>query len=280
MDINKARQVLGISEHATIEELENRFFILIKREKTSRLNTQENSDKELIDLDELTMAYETVKKDIIGESAEENTTNKNQTIEKMDHFFRYYKFHVLAGIIAIIVIASIITTVLENQSAKRIEASLPPSALQAVLLGEYYDVNLTPLKESLTAVVPEWERIKLEFLYAPQDSADYSYTVKNVAEFSRLKPDMLIVDRYQFELYAKQGMFLPLEEIAIGQNIASEQLLYAKTEDDPEEHLYGIDISNHRIFNGINLDGEKIAVISEGSEKQDNAVTLIKELVK
>ncbi|MCT2535211.1 hypothetical protein NC661_11890 [Aquibacillus koreensis] len=280
MDLKKAYEMMELSKGATFKELEDKFFILIKRQNT---NTAENDEQAEKDHNLLNEAYEIVKKDILGE--EETTESKRPIKDKIDHIIYHYKFHIIGGIFLILILGSFVSTLINSQVDKA--KQIPPS-ITVVMLGNYIGDDTSLLEENLASLFPEWEYIKLEFLSNPdqenkQTQQGYGNVIKNQVILANAKPDILIVDQKHFDSYVSNGSFLPLEDHISDQKIgqlAEDQLRYSPTEDDPKEKLYGIEITDNAIFNDVDISGEKIVVIRRGAEEKDNAITFIDKVIE
>ncbi|QMV41134.1 J domain-containing protein [Cohnella cholangitidis] len=93
-ELKKAYEILGLPEDATREQVENRYFILMKRARTEKSrNEAEDDNHQPLDLTEINRAYNLV----LGIETEKIGTIEKQT--KTAHFFYYYKFHVIIGLI-------------------------------------------------------------------------------------------------------------------------------------------------------------------------------------
>ncbi|HEX2946183.1 MAG TPA: hypothetical protein VHT96_09555 [Clostridia bacterium] len=106
--------------------------------------------------------------------------------------------------------------------------------------------------------------------------------------------DVLIVDKDRYFLYAKQGVFMNLDEIApkLGADLEKNKELVAKIDEDSDPsaqggtnnnqaHLYGIDVSGSTALNEAGVLGpDKIAGIYVSSKNKEKAEKFIKFLMK
>lgn len=105
--------------------------------------------------------------------------------------------------------------------------------------------------------------------------------------------DVFIVDRDRYFQYAKQGVFLSLDDIApkLGADLDHNKELITKAENTDasgadanapvQEHLYGIDVSDSKVLTEAGVLGpERIAAIFAGSDRIDKAEEFIKFLMK
>lgn len=96
-------------------------------------------------------------------------------------------------------------------------------------------------------------------------------------------PDMYVVDRLNFNKLMNQGALLKLNELegSLDPSFAADKMVWGKSEEDLEEYLYGIDISDSPIFNNVQITGTvKIAVIRIDAANQENAFKLMKWLIE
>ncbi|WP_226037795.1 hypothetical protein [Aquibacillus saliphilus] len=282
MDIKKAYTIMGISEDASLNELEDRFLILIKREKTARENSSVQASENKIDLDQLNEAYSTLKNHLHGiEFPSENKSSSSPFKEKLDHIFYYYKFHMIGGIILILLASSVISTIIDRQIEKaQIEEQGPP-ALHVMFYGEFDSETETSLQSNFANLFPDWNHIKLEYIHSskePRSQQDYGTVVKNQVVMATSKPDIIIFDQYHYDGMVTLGSFVRLDELStdIEEKIDESKLNFNQVEEDDRGYLYGVDITDSVVFDDLGMDGEKVAIIRKGSEKMDTALEFIK----
>ncbi|GGM24337.1 hypothetical protein GCM10011351_07590 [Paraliobacillus quinghaiensis] len=289
MDIKTAYEILELPKDATLDDLEDRFIILIKREQS----VSANNVKEELNADQINTAYR-VLRDYLTD--EEEPESKIGLKEKIEHFFRYYKLHVI-GVLAIILgVGVIVNTVIDNRNEQAKLADQPPAALKIVLLGDYVNEDLTellednlneeltPIQEKIASFFPEWERIELDLYYSPPEvrsQTDIGMTIKNQVNLAQNSPDVLIVDSSHFKTFVANGSLLALDDLSQSSKDAAENnLLFAQEVDDRPEQLYGVNITDSSIFQETNLPGKKIAVIFNTAENYENALAFINETAK
>ncbi|MBM7570788.1 hypothetical protein [Aquibacillus albus] len=271
MDIKKAYEILGVSEKVTMEELEDRFMILVKRHKNA---SQLSNEEETSELDQINEAYYIIRAHLLGQ--DESAANETFK-EKLGHFIYYYKFHVVGGIIGLILIISFISSIVEGQNNK---IDLPPADLTIVMLGEYQIDDTLPIQEKLNPLFPQWETLHIELFYQPSEmnsEHDMGIIVKNQAELSQLDLDLLILDEHQYSVFVERNSFVSLDHLSDGliESVGQDKLYYDQAEEDTQEHLYGIDLADSTIFDNVDDRENKIAVIPKGQESIEKAETFI-----
>lgn len=277
MDLQEAYKILGVSENATSDEIEEQYMKWVKRDNAYQ--SQPNSAEKSFDIDSITNAYNTIK------SYESGTQNEFHSFrEKVEHFFRYYKFHTLGVILLIIVSISIIQGIVDHRQEQKALASLPPKDVSIMLYGEYFNPNIAtdPVSKNVLDAFPSWERIPVSSNYFPIEAntqSDIGMQQKSAVTLATSKADVYIMDARNFERLVGSGMFQPLDEMDL--SLKEDKLIYAKAEEDTSEHLYGVEITDTPIFNGVKVRGDKkIAAIRIGAKHKDNALKLISGLAK
>ena len=153
MDELKKAYESGLPEGASKDDVEKRYFLLIRRERASRQREETGQpDEQALSLEEINRAYKLIleydeKKTMEQFNAAAYGKYKGMagSAQKVDHFFSYYKFHVL-GVIALILIVIFGTKAYVDHRHKMAElAKLPPIDVSVSFFGEYY---------SRTAAIP------------------------------------------------------------------------------------------------------------------------------
>ncbi|WP_404455163.1 hypothetical protein LG329_07010 [Virgibacillus necropolis] len=281
MDLQEAYKVLGVSENATENEIENQYMTWVRRDNAhqSQTGTEKPFDFELI-----TDAYNVIKsyKEYGSKSPQEFDSFR----ERVEHFFRYYKIHMLVVIILIIVCGSIVQAVVDHRQDEKALASLPPENLSIMLYGGYFspETNTTILSENVLEVIPSWDRVTItlnHLITKVDDSMDVSYQGKNAVLFATSKPDIYIMDKENFNRHVNSGMFQPLDQLepSLKNFLDSKEMIYAETIESSTKHLYGVEITDTSFFEGIQVSkDEKVIAVRADAKHKDNAMKLILEL--
>jgi hypothetical protein len=277
-DLKKAYDVLGLPEDATREQVENRYFILMKRARTGQSLTQANgSESPAPDLTEINRAYNLV----LGVETEKISTIKKQT--KLAHFFYYYRIHVIVGIIVILVAGYMIKDGIDK---RRAAASLPPANLSVSIFGNYYFADVDLLQKNMLKLVPEWKRIDTTLVFVPPEvksPQDMAMQQKSVLVFMTEHSELYITDEKNFKSLAAQGAFIRLDEFGGSEslNVPPDKLLTARADGETGDHPYGIDVTGNPVFKGIELSGEReIIAIRATKEKWPDTRKLLEKLVQ
>ncbi|MBW5447980.1 hypothetical protein GE107_18145 [Cohnella sp. CFH 77786] len=267
-ELKQAYETLGLPENATREQVEQRYFILLKKARSKQTE---------LNLDEITRAYNL----IVGVESEKSTTLEKQS--KVNYFFYYYKYHVLAAIVILIVA---IVSVKGYIDRKNEEANKPPLDLAVTVFGNFYnnDDSSELLSRNLLRLVPDWKRIDVGISYIPkelQSQQDIAMQQKGMLTIMTEKMDLMILDEKNFEQLAKQKAFVPLDTLEPWQewNRTPERIRSVLAEEETSSHPYGIDITGSPIFDGTQIEspGEKrILVMRAEPPHKDKALRLMK----
>ncbi|BBI35347.1 hypothetical protein [Cohnella abietis] len=278
-DLKKAYEILGLPEDATREQVENRYFILMKQARAAQSRTEEANDEENRKLDhsEINRAYNLV----LGMESGKISTVEKPT--KLAHFFHYYRLHVIVGIIIVLVAGYMIKEGIDN---RRAAANLPPSSLSVSVFGDFYFADAEILEKNMLELIPDWQRIDTKLVFVPTEiksQQDMAMQQKSVLMLMTERSELYITDELSFKNLSAQGAFVNLKEFEASHplNIPADKIRKAKSEDDTEEQPYGIDITGNPIFKNIELNGQHtIIAIRAKEEKWDNTGLLLEKLIQ
>lgn len=267
MNLQTACEMIGIQEKATLDELNERLRILEKEASTPAR------------LQDIHKAY----KLIYSHITQEKTKPKESFRKKADNFFYHYKYHVIFGLLLIILAGSFLYTFIGNQIGEALESGKSGADIEIMLFGDYEDEDLSPLKDKIKDLFPDWEQVDIDLVYAPSKAhsqEDMATMQKNQVTMAKAKPDLYIFDLHYFNQFLDNGPFLALDQFEnIGQ--AEGNLQIHQQESDDREHIYGIDLTNNELFSGLKIAAdEKIAVIRSKSKRKQNALALMQEVLK
>lgn len=278
-------EILGVKKGDSESEIERRYFILSKRYKIEKSENPE-ADVET-KIEELNWAYNVLMGRPTGKSEEEEINESSPIFKKlginqkkMSNIFHYYKFHILISILVLLFV---------GYTVKGCVTRVDPD-LNIAFVGNYYYTDTSPLKEK---ILNEWldiNEILIDGAILSENGnpeLNYAMQMKAAVLFGAGDIDVFILDKPNFEKYAKQGAFTSLDELTEELNIDLEKnkdyILKAEVkegEEESEEHLYGIDVSGSRIFSdNIIIGDEKIAAIYIRTKRYDLSVEFLKLLL-
>lgn len=299
--LQEARAILGVNKNSSKEEIERKYDVALKKHRILKQEgTLDESAEE--EFQKCTDAYRI----IMGYEVDEPKVEKKETYtdkafekvgidrKKADNFFHYYKFHILIGLIAIIVIAFTI-----RSFVTRVEPDITVG-----LLGIVNQEAMDGFEDKIKQNVPEIKEIAVDSAMLSGDSNDpqaYAYMQKAMVLIAASETKLFLVSKYAYDSYATNGAFMDLGDIAKNLDIDVSKSDYLKLRvvdeweepkdinserkpkvyKDAEPQLYGIDVTNSEFFKGIDIIGpEKILVIKAGTEDLNLILKLVKLFAK
>lgn len=299
-DLKQAYATLGLPENATKEEVEKRYYLLMRQARAQGARRDhEEAGGNAVDFEAVNRAYKFIIE--YDERKAQEQFKQSQygkykkmagTAEKLDHFFHYYKFHLLGALVAVILIGFAVNSYLERQAQKAEEAKKPPIDVSVMFHGDFYLNNQNQDTEELEAALlsffPEWKRIGAQITYDPSDPKnefDIAATQKAVVMLMTEKSDVYILDRNSFTKLARQQLFQPLDE-AYEQTLkpllpSEAAALKTRSSEDTTDHIYGIDISGSPLVKSIPVvSKEMIAAIRADAKHPDKALLFIQRMLE
>ena len=308
-ELKKAYEIMGLPENASREEVEKRYDRLLRQERQQRRRREEGEEigETPINFDEINRAYRTIMKheeqklsETIAQSQYGKYKRFSGQMQKLDHFFTYYKWHLVIGIAVIAFIIYGINAYLDRQAEQKRLASLPPADLEAAFIGMFYltDGHETEaLEEALVQQIPGWQRMIVRVFplnMSGSDPMDIAMQQRVVIEFATESPDVYIMDKHTFEWIARNQVLTSLDaevegrlkellpEGAAKKAFIPDRDAVTSNPDKPidelpgEEHYYGIDISASPLLKELPLRlGEMIVGIRPDTENWEKAIEFI-----
>ncbi len=317
MDNKEARNILGISKDASKNDIERKYAVILKKYRIGI--SQSNTDEEEVkrqrvsesDFKRITEAYNV----LMGYEIEEKKKPPSKTAlmfkkvgvdeEKTKNFFYYYKFYIL-GII--LVIAATIYFI--NGCVNRVVPDFNTAFIGRI---GYYE-SIESLHDSVRDNIQEIDEPGFDGAYFDESINGeqlYAMEMKVSVLFGAADIDVFIVDSEYYQRFAKQGLFMNLDEIAprLGVDVSNSQDLILSVQeqsddldeisrgegmeteigdsDDTSEgsfedpHLYGIDVTNSTALKESGVIADKmIAAIFLGTKQQEKAEAFLEFLLK
>ncbi len=283
LDIEEARRILGVNADASKNDIEKRYWVLLKKSKAEKnaKSGDSASNPETIDIDRATKAYNILMGYEVPESetTDELGTVKGKSIidrKKAGNFFYYYKVHIILGAILILFLSITLRSCMT-----KVEPDFNLAFMGKI---NYTDTN--DLKKAIQSNIPEIKEPGFDGAYVTLDEkspTDETMMIqKAMVIMMASETDVYILDKDLFEIYAEDGFFEPLDADAedLGFGVESQQALYAKVEGDTEEKLYGIDVTNSSILEETGIAGKTlIAAISVNSRYKEKALDMVRLLI-
>lgn len=299
--MKEAYKKLGLPETASREELEDRYTLLMRQARSEMRRNPDNAREAEERFAEATRAYNYILEEEKRQSLEEISRQKYGkfkkfagTAEKTEHFFRYYRFHVLGALALIGILIYVGISFYNHRAEQERLAKLPPVDLSVMFLGSFMapdgSQDSKALEDAILAQFPEWKRVTVNVTYMPSiDSGnphDAALLQKAVLMLSTERPDLYIMDKAAFEWVGPQGIVRSLEPELQGtfKTIADPELFHkTKVEhnQDTEERVYALELTDSPLSGELPVaKKEIIAGVREDSEHEENALMFIKKYLE
>ena len=261
-DLKEAYKLLGLPEDADREAVEKRYFILLRQARARQMRGDSAETDPTADPEAINRAYRLI-------VAEEERKERERTREqlygkdekaaerkaKIEHFFHYYKYHLLGAVLLIAAVIYGVNAWLDHRAEQKRLASLPPPDLEIHFVGQFWpsgrDRSIEDVEPAVLSQFPGWQRVVPRLSYVPQEmqsGQDYAFVQKLVIDLIQYKADVFILDDRQFSGLSSQQLFKRLDDPAFGglaDAIPEAAKRMGQTEEDPSPVLYGIELNGH-----------------------------------
>ena len=293
-NLKQAYETLGLSENASREDVEKTFELVLRRSKGK-------TGEEATIFDQQLKAYKFIinykeQAEIEKMSAERYRKYGKYAdqAEKTSNFFRLHKTKVFVSIISVVVVIVALTSYLNHREEQKRLAALPPVDLSLLYIGNFMvdDKNggEEAYEKALLQQFPQFKRFELSFNYMPPANKDgltgdaLAYQQKGFTVIATERPDIYVTDQTTFEWVGKMGAFKSLDEEVAGRwkSLVNEKTaLKLINEEDQNEHIYGIDVSDNPLFNELPLYKDKaILTIRDGSSNIEKSVQFVEHFLQ
>ncbi|ASS66643.1 MULTISPECIES: hypothetical protein [unclassified Paenibacillus] len=291
--IKQAYRDLGLPDNASKEEVEKKYSLLLRRARSQQGRAGDGEAAGSPSLETINAAYRAILEHEEATAREEY--NKKAygkykgmagSAQKVDHFFSYYKFHLLGAIVLIAAVVYGINAYLNHKEEQAELAKLPPAALALSYFGEFGSPAGSDVKtaeQQLVSRFPDWKRVIVHLTYVPAEpmsGQDMAMVQKSVLDLITNKDDVYLMDRASFDKLASQNALLPLEthKDELGSEYNDSRALSAAAQDTPnEKHVYGVDVTDSPLVKSMGLEGGRfIAGIRSDTARLDNSLQFIR----
>jgi hypothetical protein len=251
----QAYEDLGLSIEANLHQVEKRYHIIIHRLRAKELRGSLSMMDE-IQLRSVNQAYRYIlnaeNNRLIAEYREKHYgkyKKYSHIAEKIDHFWFYYKFHVLGCILLLLFMTLGVASYRYLQQEQNVLANLPVPDLSLMIavddLSNPKNTSEHSLEQRLLPLLPDWKHI--ESIY---NTSDNNSSLIVLTE----NPDLYILDRDQFIKLLRIGYLRKLDDWG----------------------TYGIDLSSGEFPRTLNFYGKPlIAAVGVNSKRPENAIRFI-----
>ncbi|EPR13921.1 hypothetical protein [Ruminiclostridium papyrosolvens] len=293
----ESRIIMEIPTNSTKEDIERKYDVILKKYRQMKIDGTLTKEAEE-DFQNKTDAYRI----LMGYEVEEPKAPQKETYvdkafvkagmdrKKVDNFFHYHKYHILVSIIAVIIIASTVYSIVTKVEPE----------ITIGILGEVHEQATDTFKQDITKNIPEIKEVGLETVMLSNrinDPNSSMYIQKAMVLFAASNTDVFLLSKYVFDQYASDGAFMAMDDIAKDLKIDTKSSDYLKLKvveewnqpQDPKEKrtvksyrdsepkLYGIDVTNSKFFKDVDVLGpEKILAVRVEPENLELILKLAK----
>ncbi|MDF2925012.1 MAG: molecular chaperone DnaJ [Paenibacillaceae bacterium] len=267
MDQKTAYSILGLEETATEEEVEQRYTVLLLRNRGRGADGEGNAPT----MEEVNKAYNFIRGLAIQEEVRKNEP-KNKTLGKIAYIWEYYRWHIFGTIAAVLIIFYTTTSIMDS---RREEQRIERADLKVTIFADFQVENPDPFEVKLLENMKEWQDIHIVSQYAPiepKDEYGMAMLQKAIVSMAADKADVYIMDKANFDKFGKQEAFLNLGEAPSLASIPNDKRINVVT-DGGATYWAGVDITQNAALQTLKLPNiQKIAVVRINANKKDNAV--------
>lgn len=315
MDKKEARKILGVTKETSRNDLERKFTILLKKHRMIKEHPASEEEAGVIAADDpardsdkvqqpaamqeeysfeqitqaynILMGYEVVIKGDPPSKAAPLLKKAGIDEKNARNFFYYYKFHILAAIVAVIFIFF---------TVKGCVNQVKPDFNIAFIGRIIYTDATDKLGSAIKAGVPEIKEPGFDGAYIAADDKteqQSAMVMKATVLFAAGDVDLFILDKNNYLNYAKNGAFLILDEAAPKLGIDMEKnkdnivateetdMKTGKTTTTGDPHLYGVDITSSKALKDAGVIGtDFVAAIHVNDKNEARALELLQFLMK
>lgn len=271
--LKQTYEILNLPEDITREELDRRFELLLKRQRS---NTTEGSTTSY---EEEFRAYkfilDTLDQQEINEAEDQRFKKWGglaNVARKSENFFRLYKTHTIVSIIILLVVIFSGKAIYDRIQEKEYLASLPPVDMKIMFLGNYEVKNekgeMDELNQAIIAQYPAWKRVETSVSYLPMSGnsdgiSDVSYMQRAMAMMAAEHPDIIIMDEPAFEWIGLQDGFQDLESVVSAGGLASndDRFKYQENKENGQRFLTGIDFTDTQFASDLPINSHSLSMI-------------------
>lgn len=282
-ELKQAFERLGLPEDTPEEELERRFELLLKRQRSVARSDGHIDDLKEIEADiQAIRLIQRVRRDRDIQQREDERLSKwgrfAGTARSVESFVRLYKVHTIAGILVLAAAIWGVVAFLDHREEQAYLASLPPVEATIMLVGNYMEDEPSerppsPLEEALVKAVPDWGRVEATVSYMSSNDSgmEFAYMQKTMAELAAIRPDIFLLDEETVAWLGQQDGMRQLDDIVTeyGDAIPEHLLIRLNPQGGDGEHVYGIDISATEFARSLPVMYTSMIVALNGSD--DNA---------
>ncbi|MGF7048440.1 hypothetical protein J2T13_002948 [Paenibacillus sp. DS2015] len=290
--LKQAYELLDLPENITREDLEKRFDLLLKRQRSSSAVGKVTSNEE--EFRAFKFILDTWDQQEIKEEEDRRLAKWGRLASPartIENFFRLYKMHTIISIIVLIVLVFGGNSLYKYMQEREYQASLPPIDAKIVFLGNYESQDPEGENDELNKAIltqyPAWKRVETSIIYLPTTGSgtttlDMTYLQRAVAVLASETPDILIMDEAALLWVGQQEGLQDLDLVVSARKIPQDDTRLKRVEEGHSQHeVVGIDITDTQFAASlpINFLG-MIAGVLAGEDTKEKALDFIEHIME
>lgn len=197
--------------------------------------------------------------------------------KKFEYIKEYYKFHIIIGIIVIVLLGSFIKSQITKVNY----------VFNLTVIGSTVKSDKTDeFQSKLTSVVvknptkkqsAEIDNIPIQTLTGSSDGNAYQFMQKIMAEVSANALDLVIISKGDYDSFVKNGMFYNLDKIKNSGLYEYKDIFIQGVSEDGEKGTFAVNIENSKVLKDYGMDTtDKVACIVSSSKEKEKALKALK----
>lgn len=280
MDSKEALDILGLEHGSSIDIIEKRYGILLRK---YHLEATDSNGEITVNLDEVNEAYKLLNN---LNYEEQRVVSHNPLLPLLHKFFgifgtdekkvanaiHYYKFPVLAILIGLTLLTLFAVTMITNVNPD----------LNIAYIGDYRGKVTESFENKISKSLPNVKKVQVRLITIKLDFSKPSLNdnfKKVMVLFMANDLDFLIMDTAVYKYFQNLEAFISLDGFNIDR-VKNKKFLFTP-KGSSKLSLYGIDLLDNKFLKDDNITGKvKIGAIPYNSQYKKNAKEFLKILIK
>lgn len=286
MDRDQALEIMELSPDATRDDIAKRYGVLTRKFRSIEKDERGYTIEDVTEAYNFLMGITYMDK---NEEERKKALRENPPLLarilgvdpiKLENFFHYYKIHMIVGLVAVIVLIFSIRSCVNQVNPD----------FTIICYGKLFAQDQTAVENNVKERVAGINAPSVQVFSTAIEDPQYLYAtqMKFVAMIAAQEVDVIIMDRENFDVYASQGVFLPLDDLADEWEFPEESYVRGSEMIDEDENgepvygperIYGIDITETDFIkdNGIYANSAVVG-ICRNTQKVESSVEFVGSL--
>jgi ABC-type glycerol-3-phosphate transport system substrate-binding protein len=188
--------------------------------------------------------------------------------KKFEYIKEYYKFHIIIGIIVIVLLGSFI-----KSQITKVNYVFNLTVIGSTVKSDKTVVVKNPTKKQSAEI----DNIPIQTLTGSSDGNAYQFMQKIMAEVSANALDLVIISKGDYDSFVKNGMFYNLDKIKNSGLYEYKDIFIQGVSEDGEKGTFAVNIENSKVLKDYGMDTtDKVACIVSSSKEKEKALKALK----